>query len=43
MQQDFDSSGAANYLTVMRNYFNSGATKSYAFRKEQLLEIERGV
>ena len=30
-------------LTAMRSYFNSGATKPYAFRKQQLLALKRAV
>ena len=40
MQQEFHSSGNANYLTAMRDYYNSGATKTYAFRKEQLRKLK---
>jgi len=43
MQQEFHSSGNANYLTAMRNYYNSGATMSYAFRKEQLRKLKHAV
>ena len=30
-------------LTAMRSYFNSGATKPYAFRKQQLLALKQAV
>lgn len=30
-------------LTQMRNYFESGATRSYAFRKKQLLALKKAV
>lgn len=30
-------------LSAMRNYFNSGATRSYAFRRQQLLALKKAV
>ena len=32
-----------NQLSVMRNYFNSGATKLYSFRIEQLKKLKQAV
>jgi aldehyde dehydrogenase (NAD+) len=32
-----------NHLLKMRQYFNSGATKTYAFRKQQLLKLKAAI
>ena len=33
----------ATQLAEMRRYFKSGATQSYAFRKQQLLALQKAV
>lgn len=32
-----------NHISALRNYFNSGHTKTYAFRKEQLNKLKQSI
>ncbi|MEP6597101.1 MAG: aldehyde dehydrogenase [Ginsengibacter sp.] len=43
MIQTASDTSLANQLQTMRNYFKTGVTKEYVFRKKQLLSLKRSV
>jgi aldehyde dehydrogenase (NAD+) len=43
MIQTISNTGLVDQLQSIRNYFKTGATKEYAFRKKQLLNLKRSV